>query len=264
MELCAYYLQSRYYMPTYHRFLNSDIPTMIRQKRHEYAGINLFTYCCNNPVNKYDPNGTWSNDVHDGYNPNTENHFYYLDFDGIKEYYGTYYWATIIGYSNAYAKILGYYSDYVDIWYSSIVDWRRNDKWHFYTKNGEDVRGNISHEQQSIAKNYLQNATDAYYKWTDYTNIFGANNTFTQTQYSLYLNNVFLGIKHLGYSLHPIQDMFAHIRSVCYQFKNKRWFHLPGNVDNASLNTYAVLGPTASKTLEILVTFYNKYYILRI
>ncbi len=71
-------------------------------------------------------------------------------------------------------------------------------------------------------------------------------------------------IVHLGYSLHPIQDIFAHIRSVCYQFKNNRWYHLPGNVDNAELHTYEVLGPTASKTLEVLLTFYNEYYILRI
>ncbi len=265
MELCAYYLQSRYYMPTYHRFLNSDIPEMVRQKRHEYAGTNLFTYCCNNPVNKFDPNGTWGDDVHNGYNPDTKNHFYYLDFDGIKEYYGTYYWATIIGYSNAYARMLGYYSDLVDTIYGSTgLEWREYDKWHFYTADGRDVRSSISHNEQSIAKDYLRNATDAYYKWRDYVNILGVNNSFTQIQYNLYLNNLYSGIKHLGYSLHPIQDIFAHVRNVCFQLYNNRWFHFPGNVDNATQHTYEVLGPTASKTLEILLTFYNDYYILRI
>lgn len=69
---------------------------------------------------------------------------------------------------------------------------------------------------------------------------------------------------HLGYSLHPVQDVYAHKRTVCYQFANSRWFHLPGNVDNASLNTEAVLGATASETLRILLTFYNSFYILRL
>ena len=69
MELKAYYLQSRYYMPSFHRFINPDIPEMARQKKHEYSGMNLFTYCCNDPVNKYDSNGTWGSDVHNGYNP---------------------------------------------------------------------------------------------------------------------------------------------------------------------------------------------------
>ncbi len=141
MELCAYYLQSRYYMPTYHRFLNSDIPEMVRQNKHEYAGRNLFTYCCNNPVNKFDPNGAWGNDVHDGYNPDSENHFYYLDFDGVKEYYGTYYWATIIGYNYSLARALGTYDNFVDEAYASTgPNWKEYDKWHFYTIEGKDVK----------------------------------------------------------------------------------------------------------------------------
>ena len=187
MELGAYYLQSRYYMPTFHRFLNSDIPEMARQKKNEYAGTNLFAYCCNNPINKYDTSGTWGSDVHDGYNPDTKNHFYYLDFDGVKEYYGTYYWATIIGYNDKYAKMFGYYSDLVDTIYGSTGPfWRKYDKWHFYTADGKDVRSSISYDEQCIAKDYLQTATTAYYKWIDHVNIFGAYNQFTQMQYNLY------------------------------------------------------------------------------
>lgn len=58
--------------------------------------------------------------------------------------------------------------------------------------------------------------------------------------------------------------MFAHTRDYCHQFINKRWFHSPINVDKASQHIYEVLGPTASKTLEILLTIYNEYPILRL
>lgn len=268
MELCAYYLQSRYYMPTYHRFLNSDIPEMVRQKRHEYAGTNLFTYCCNNPINKYDPNGTWSNDVHDGYNPDTENHFYYLDFDGIKEYYGTYYWATIIGYNYSLARALGTYDNFVDDAYGSTgPNWKEYDKWHFYTIDGKDVRFKISHDEQSKAKEYFDKATTAYYKYQNYKKLFGVSSSYTSKQYGFYKTNLDSGIFCLGISLHPVQDAYAHIRAVCKQFDSifpGRWYHLSKKVDKAELHTYAVLGPTASKTLEILLTFYNSYYILRL
>ena len=67
----------------------------------------------------------------------------------------------------------------------------------------------------------------------------------------------------LGYSLHPVQDMFAHKEEYCWQICGK-WFHLPIIVDKASQHIYEVLGPTASITLEILLTIYNEYPILRL
>ena len=52
-----YYLQSRYYDPAICRFINED----------EYSdtddgllGFNMFAYCMNNPMNRTDPDGTWS------------------------------------------------------------------------------------------------------------------------------------------------------------------------------------------------------------
>lgn len=52
-----YYLQSRYYDPAICRFINAD----------EYSdtddgllGFNMFAYCLNNPINRSDPNGSWS------------------------------------------------------------------------------------------------------------------------------------------------------------------------------------------------------------
>ena len=267
-EFGAYYLQSRYYFPIVNRFLNADIPEFAHQKKNEYAGANLFAYCNNNPVNKYDSNGTWANDVHNGYNPDTKNHFYYLDFDGVKEYYGTYYWAKMIGYSDSLAYLIGSSDNFVDEAYGSTgPNWKEYDKLHFYTVDGKDVRFQLSYSEQSKAKNYLNAATQAYYKYKEYKQLFGKNHSYTSKQYGLYKMNLDSGVTSLGFSLHPIQDAYAHTRDVCKQFNTifpGRWYHATKSVDKAELHTYAVLGPTASKTLGILLTFYNSYYILRL
>ena len=267
-ELSIYYLQSRYYLPNLHRFMNADIPEFMHHQKDKYSGLNLFAYCCNDPVNNIDPNGTWGKDVHDGYNPNTSNHFYYLDFDGVKEYYGTYYWAKMIGYNDYLAKLLGNYDNLVDDIYGSTgPNWKEYDKWHFYTADGRDVRFSISYDEQSKAKSYLNDATKAYYQWQNYVNNFGENSSYAWKQYSLYKMYLDSGITHLAFSLHPIQDTYAHTRDVCgqlYLIFPKRWYHLSKDVDSAKDHTYEVLGPTASKTLEILLTFYNTYYILRL
>ena len=47
-----YYLQSRYYDPSWGRFLNAD-----QQITDDILGANLYTYCLNNPINYYDPDG---------------------------------------------------------------------------------------------------------------------------------------------------------------------------------------------------------------
>ena len=47
-----YYLQSRYYDPVTGRFLNAD-----GQINDGVLGTNLFAYCENNPVHRYDPTG---------------------------------------------------------------------------------------------------------------------------------------------------------------------------------------------------------------
>ena len=49
-----YYLQSRYYNPSWGRFINADGYASTGQG---VVGTNGFAYCCNNPVSRIDPSG---------------------------------------------------------------------------------------------------------------------------------------------------------------------------------------------------------------
>ena len=53
-ETGLYYLESRYYNPNIGRFINADVFTSTGQG---FIGCNMFAYCGNNPVSRYDPSG---------------------------------------------------------------------------------------------------------------------------------------------------------------------------------------------------------------
>lgn len=56
-ETGLYYCQNRYYSPSWGRFISMDDPAQLTQNMEEPLNANLFTYCCNDPVNNIDPNG---------------------------------------------------------------------------------------------------------------------------------------------------------------------------------------------------------------
>ena len=54
-ETGLYYLQTRYYDPEVGRFISRD--SIEYADPESINGLNLYAYCGNNPVNRYDPNG---------------------------------------------------------------------------------------------------------------------------------------------------------------------------------------------------------------
>lgn len=64
VETGYYYLQSRYYDPSICRFINADDIMMAKCHKSENIGLNLFAYCCNNPIGNSDPTGYWKKDDH--------------------------------------------------------------------------------------------------------------------------------------------------------------------------------------------------------
>lgn len=55
-ETGLYYLRSQYYKPNWARFLNADANIGHSQGVNSH---NIMAYCCNKPVNNFDPDGKW-------------------------------------------------------------------------------------------------------------------------------------------------------------------------------------------------------------
>ena len=252
-ESGIYYLQSRYYLPDFGRFFNADLPEYAKKQKDSYAGINLFTYCKNDPVNNFDPNGYWDYDVHSGFNKKTWSHLY--KFKNSSTSYGTYYWAKQVGFSDNFAYFIGYWCNYVDTKYDPLKPSQSNNSWHFnsnwYTGYRYDTRDTHSNDMIKKAKEEL-NAANSYYKKKN----------------SKYKNHLRSALIYIGYSLHPIQDKYAHTRSVSHLLSGTKkghiiYFHNKGTgVDNANKHVKAV-NNTGSATKKILKQLFNSYSLLR-
>ena len=60
VESGLYYLNSRYYDPQTGRFINADAPEILDGGNDHLLENNLFAYCFNDPVNRFDDSGNWS------------------------------------------------------------------------------------------------------------------------------------------------------------------------------------------------------------
>ncbi len=58
-ETNLYYLNSRYYDPEIGRFINADDTSILSESMSLINGLNLYSYCNNNPINYFDPSGTF-------------------------------------------------------------------------------------------------------------------------------------------------------------------------------------------------------------
>ena len=57
-ETGFYYLESRYYDPAIGRFISAD--TFAATSSADFLSCNMFAYCLNDPVNRFDSDGNWS------------------------------------------------------------------------------------------------------------------------------------------------------------------------------------------------------------
>lgn len=194
-ETGYYYLQSRYYDPSICRFINAD--NLMFLDGYADTGLNLFAYCCNNPVNYTDPNGYWGEKVHNGYNSSGSTHYNYTFIGTASTAYGTYCWAINRGFTTANAKSLGTYCNDLDKTYPSTTyalalaaassytaaQLAEYKKWQYYHFNGKssgtDTRITYANTQLSSAAS----------KWS---------------------SNRSAALKLLGYGLHAKQDIEAH------------------------------------------------------
>lgn len=273
-ELGAYYLQSRYYVPTYCRFLNSDLPEYAQVQKNDYAGTNLFAYCCNDAVNNVDYTGFWGEDVHNGYVWNDVLNIYVTSgmmYKGKWTNYGTYYWAIQCGYDTKYALYIAKKCSYVDTEYSVLIPNKRNQPWHFNTNKNIakiDSRYLCSVSAIIAASDELEEAQKQY---IIYTNKKNSKSKIKKAEKEC-KKRLKKGLYYIGFSIHPIQDIYAHTDEVVkWNKKGKFWYHnkyitINKNkiaVDSAMKHKSIIFGNVQTETQKILKSFLNKYWILK-
>ena len=266
-----YYLQSRYYNPEWGRFLNVDDTNILLSTQGENLGANLFAYCNNNPVNMVDFTGYWSEDVHSGFwdelgkNRVAYGGVYIPINPNNNKKYGTYYWATTVGFKSQHAKIIAEYDASVDDNYGFITQ----QNWHFNTSPKGQVDSRI------IVMTLMMIV--AFANFDEALHLKNEGNSF----YTFFL---YEGLKALGKALHPAQDYFAHTDDRVYDIKVQLTqpyvtysskfpfvvYHPPtfalikshfvaGDITDNVVKRWGQLEKTANATISILSDIYSYY-----
>lgn len=142
-ETDMYYLQSRYYVPEWGRFLNADLYV---DTGTGILGTNMYAYCENDPVNYIDPNGLWKIRKDD----NSHDKLTKLLFEGEN-------------YAKLNSMIDG--NVWIDEEYSALIITNQNQKYHFdrhrqMSEYSEDTRFEMAAYWLTRAINYPVDSTN--------------------------------------------------------------------------------------------------------
>lgn len=173
-ETGYYYLQSRYYDPSICRFINADDIMMAKCHKSENIGLNLFAYCCNNPIENSDPSGYWKKDDH---------------YSWTKSWIQSQKRGTIYDKIRSDADTIANQCRNLDIEYPSTA----------YALSGFTSAAKKS--WQYFHFNGNKTGTDSRTKYS---------NDMMTNALSAYKVNKSKGLMYLGYGLHAIQDIEAH------------------------------------------------------
>lgn len=174
IETGYYYLQSRYYDPSICRFINADDIMMAKCHKSENIGLNLFAYCCNNPIENSDPSGYWKKDDH---------------YSWTKSWIQSQKRGTIYDKIRSDADTIANQCRNLDIEYPSTA----------YALSGFTSAAKKS--WQYFHFNGNSTGTDSRTKYS---------NDMMTNALSAYKVNKSKGLMYLGYGLHAIQDIEAH------------------------------------------------------
>lgn len=213
-EMSWYYLQSRYYVPTWGRFLNSDLPKYAQEQKDSYVGLNLFAYCCNNPINKSDPNGNGSNIyVFYYYCEGSEHNLYSIAKNAI--YYNYYS-------SNVIAFCITNFIDFVTSWNSM----NNADKVYLFLHGGKGKLyfkdGKITADKIYKACNFVHVDTRVYL-FSCHGGSGKKENNVANVMAKLSENEVYALPTGVSYGFSALQKRYAKVRKKYYFLKGKNY-----------------------------------------
>lgn len=174
IETGYYYLQSRYYDPSICRFINADDIMVAKCKKSENIGLNLFAYCCNDPIENSDPTGYWKKDDH---------------YSWTKSWIQSQNRGTVFDKIRSDADTIANQCRNLDIEYPSTA----------YAASG--FTNSAAKSWQYFHFNGNKTGIDSRTKYS---------NDMMTNALSAYKVNKSKGLMYLGYGLHAIQDIEAH------------------------------------------------------